>query len=68
MNATDSVIARIRASIRPLTDVPIDLSQPETQFADLIPENLRPAAVLVPIVVRADSLSILDHACSRRRS
>lgn len=59
MNATDSVIARIRASIRPLTDVPIDLSQPETQFADLIPENLRPAAVLVPIVVRADSLSLL---------
>ena len=59
MNAADSVIARIRAAIRPLTDVPIDLCQPAIQFADLIPENLRPAAVLVPIVMRADSLSLL---------
>lgn len=59
MSPSESVIARIRAAIRPLTDVPVDLCQPAIQFADLIPENLRPAAVLVPIVVRANSLSLL---------
>ncbi len=59
MSTTDSAIARIRAAIRPLTDVPIELCQPAIQFADLIPENLRPAAVLVPIVMRANLLSLL---------
>ncbi|MGB4858493.1 MAG: CoA pyrophosphatase [Dokdonella sp.] len=59
MSTVESVIARIRAAIRPLTDVPVDLCQPSIQFADLIPKNLRPAAVLVPIVMRADSLNLL---------
>ncbi|MEO6075203.1 MAG: CoA pyrophosphatase [Dokdonella sp.] len=59
MNSVELAIARIRAAIRPLTDVPVDLCQPAIQFADLIPENLRPAAVLVPIVIRANSLSLL---------
>lgn len=59
MNAVDSAIARIRAAIRPLTDIPVDLCRPAIQFADLIPENLRPAAVLVPIVMRANSLNLL---------
>ena len=59
MNANDFAIARIRAAIRPLTDVPIALRQPAIEFADLIPENLRPAAVLVPLVMRADSLNLL---------
>ncbi len=59
MSTVESAIARIRAAVRPLTDIPIDLCQPAIQFADLIPENLRPAAVLVPIVRRSDTLSLL---------
>lgn len=59
MSTVESVIARIRSAIRPLNDVPVDLCQPAIQFADLIPETLRPAAVLVPIVMRAGSLSLL---------
>ena len=59
MSATDFAINRIRAAIRPLTDIPVELCQPAIQFADLIPENLRPAAVLVPIVMRANSISLL---------
>lgn len=59
LSTVESVIARIRSAIRPLTDAPIDLSRSVIQFADLIPENLRPAAVLVPIVVRVNSLSLL---------
>lgn len=59
MNTIQPAIARIRAAIRPLNDVPVDLCHPAIRFADLIPENLRPAAVLVPIVMRGDSLSLL---------
>lgn len=59
MNAVQSAIARIRTAIRPLHDIPPERIEPAIELANLIPESLRRAAVLVPIVMRANSLSLL---------
>lgn len=59
MSALQARLSQLRAAVRPLSDVPDGNGASSAEFADLLPAQLRAAAVLVPIVVRADSLSLL---------
>lgn len=59
MSSLDKQLARLSAAVRSLTDAPLDSGPRSVEFADLIPADLRPAAVLVPIIRRVDHLSLL---------
>lgn len=59
MRALELRISQLRAAVRSLDDIPGEPGHNAEDFPDLLPAILRPAAVLVPIVVRARSLSLL---------
>ena len=56
----DALVQRLTQAVRPLSDPPGSRGWNHADMHDLLPSGARaPAAVLVPIVARADALSVL---------